>query len=109
MTTYEFKSGLRLALMKLESSLSSRGGSPHNQIVDLRYPEERMAARLVERLQLTPPVGVEDLCRSFAELSFKNFPTDIDGICLDLKVPGKRPKVWVSRSTTGVRRRFTLA
>lgn len=95
--------------MKLENSLSSHGGSPHSQIVDLRYPEERMAARLVDRLQLVPPIDVEGLCRSFADLSFKLFPIDIDGLCLDLKKAGKRPKVWVSKSMPAVRRRFTLA
>ncbi|WP_168355923.1 ImmA/IrrE family metallo-endopeptidase [Sphingomonas gei] len=109
MTTYEFKSGLRLALMKLENSLSSRDGSLPNPIVDLRYPEERMAARLVERLGLAPPIDVEKLCNSLADLSFRTFPIDIDGLCLDLKIPGKRPKVWVSKAMPPVRRRFTLA
>jgi hypothetical protein len=68
-----------------------------------------MAARLVERLNLAPPIDVEKLCSSFADLSFKKFPIDIDGLCLDLKIPGKRPKVWVSRTMPFVRRRFTLA
>ncbi|MHA6769356.1 ImmA/IrrE family metallo-endopeptidase [Sphingobium ummariense] len=95
--------------MKLESSLSSRTGSPLNRIVDLRHPEERMAARLVERLQITPPVDVKALCEKFADLVFKNFPIDIDGLCLDLKVPGRRPKVWVSKNIPPVRQRFTLA
>lgn len=95
--------------MKLENSLSSQGGSLLNPTVDLRPPEERMAARLVERLQLAPPIDVEELCRSLADLSFKQFPIEIDGLCLDLKIPGKRPKVWVSKTIPPVRRRFTLA
>lgn len=95
--------------MKLESLLHSPGGLPPSPIVDLRHPEERMAARLIERLGLTPPIDVEALCRSFATLSFKEFPTEIDGLCLDLKVRGKRPKVWVSKSMPTVRKRFTLA
>ena len=109
MTTYEFKSGLRLALMKLENSLHSRGGLPRNPTVDLRYPEERMAARLVERLGIKPPIDVERICRGFATLSFKQFPIEIDGLCLDLKIPGKQPKVWVSQKMPTVRKRFTLA
>ncbi len=109
MTTYEFKSGLRLALMKLENSLSSRDGSLHNQIADLRHAEERMAARLIERLRVSPPIDVDVICRGLADLKYKNFPVDIDGLCLDLKVPGKRPKVWVSKSIPPVRRRFTIA
>jgi hypothetical protein len=95
--------------MKLENSLSSRGGSLLNPTVDLRHPEERMAARLVERLRLAPPIDVEELCRSLADLAFKQFPLEIDGVCLDLKMPGKRPKVWVSKNIPPVRRRFTLA
>ena len=95
--------------MKLENLLRSHGGLPHSLIVDLRHPEERMAARLVERLGLTPPIDVEALCRGFATLSFKDFPTEIDGLCLDLKVRGKRPKVWVSKNMPTVRKRFTLA
>ncbi|WP_298852917.1 ImmA/IrrE family metallo-endopeptidase [uncultured Sphingomonas sp.] len=95
--------------MKLENSLSSHGGSLLSEIADLRHPEERMAARLIERLKLTPPIDVETICRGFAELSYKNFPIEIDGLCLDLKVLGKRPKVWVSRSSPPVRRRFTVA
>ncbi len=68
-----------------------------------------MAARLVERLQITPPIDVEALCKNFADLAFKNFPVDIDGLCLDLKIPGRRPKVWVSQKIPPVRQRFTLA
>lgn len=72
-------------------------------------PEERMAARLVHRLQLTPPIDVEVLCNQLAELKSKRFPIEIDGICLDLKQPGKRPKVWISTRLSNARRRFTLA
>jgi hypothetical protein len=80
-----------------------------SQIVDFNHPEERMAARLISRLSVTPPIDIEDICRSFADLAFKDFPVNIDGLCLDIKVPGKRPKVWVARSAPPVRRRFTLA
>ena len=95
--------------MKLGSSLSSPNGSPLSQIVDLKHPEERMAARMVERLSLTPPIDVEQVCRGLAELKFKTFPIEIDGICLDLKMSNKTPKVWVSRNTPTVRKRFTIA
>lgn len=95
--------------MKLGSSRSLLGGLNHSQIVDLKHPEERMAARLVERLSLTPPIDVERVCAGLANLSFKSFPIEIDGICLDLKVPHKTPKVWVSRTMPTVRKRFTIA
>jgi hypothetical protein len=68
-----------------------------------------MAARLVERLGLSPPIDVEAICRGLADLTYKVFPLEIDGLCLDLKVPGKRPKVWVSKVNPPVRRRFTVA
>lgn len=68
-----------------------------------------MAARLVERLNIAPPIDVETICRNLADLSVKKFPVQIDGVCLDLKMPGRRPKVWISRDIPPVRRRFTLA
>ncbi|WP_379922421.1 ImmA/IrrE family metallo-endopeptidase [Erythrobacter sp. R86502] len=95
--------------MKLENSQSSKDGLNDSQIVELRHPEERMAARLVERLGLRPPIDVENLCKSLADLEFKRFPIEIDGLCLDLKSAGKKPKVWVSVDIPLVRRRFTLA
>lgn len=95
--------------MKLENLLSSPDGLPRNQIVDLRYPEERMAARLIERLGIAPPIDVERVCRGLADLCYKDFPIKIDGLCLDLKVSGRRPKVWLSKDIPPVRQRFTLA
>lgn len=68
-----------------------------------------MAARLIERLKSSPPIDVETICSGLGVLTFKSFPIEIDGLCLDLKVSGKRPKVWVSKNTPPVRRRFTIA
>lgn len=68
-----------------------------------------MAARLIQRLSASPPIDVEAICQSLATLKFKPFPTDFDGVCLDLKVPGKKPKVWVSKSIHPLRQRFTIA
>lgn len=95
--------------MRLENLQLSRAGLRLNQTVELSYPEERMAARLVERLGLRPPIDVEKLCAEFADVTVKSFPIEIDGLCLDLKVRGKRPKIWISRSIAHVRKRFTLA
>ncbi|WP_294275797.1 ImmA/IrrE family metallo-endopeptidase [uncultured Sphingomonas sp.] len=81
-----------------------------NQIDEPGTAEERIAARLVEELELSPPVDVEALARSLADVTVKIIPFDgIDGLCLDLKVSGKRPKIWVSDGAHRVRRRFTLA
>lgn len=95
--------------MKLESSLHSPAGLPRNRTDDLNYAEERMAARLVDRLGVKPPIDVEKICGGLADLTFKKFPIEIDGICLDLKKKGKRPKIWVSKDMPRVRKRFTIA
>lgn len=95
--------------MTLERSLRSSAGSPPSPTDDLSTPEERLAARMVYRLSLQPPVDVLKIASSLATVTMKSFPQEIDGLCLDLKQPGKRPKIWVSRSLGVVRRRFTLA
>lgn len=71
--------------------------------------EERIAARLVAKLGLEPPVDVERLAKSFATVTTKDFPQPIDGLCLDLNVKGKQPKIWIAKGLHRVRRRFTLA
>lgn len=95
--------------MTLESSLHSSGGLQPNPTDDLATAEERLAARLVRRLSLRPPIDVLRLAASFASVTEKTFPLNIDGLCLDLKMPGKRPKIWLSKGLGHVRRRFTLA
>lgn len=95
--------------MTLESLLHSDGGLRLSSTDDLKSPEERLAARLVYRLSLEPPIDVEKIASSMASVGEKSFPLDIDGLCLDLKVVGKRPKIWLSKKLGRVRRRFTLA
>ncbi|MET0081142.1 MAG: ImmA/IrrE family metallo-endopeptidase [Candidatus Thiodiazotropha lotti] len=74
------------------------------------HPEARIARRLVQRLELSPPVDIKSLVHSYAELSFKKIPEAcIDGICLNLKVSGKRPTVIVNSDNPPNRKRFTLA
>jgi Zn-dependent peptidase ImmA (M78 family) len=68
-----------------------------------------MAARLVKRLALEPRVDVDKIAKSLATVREKSFPIEIDGLCLDIKVPGLRPKIWLSNRLGPVRRRFTLA
>jgi hypothetical protein len=76
----------------------------------LDRPEARLARRLIKRLGLTPPIDIKSLVRSYADLSFKHIPEPgVDGICLNLKVPGKRPKVIVNSGNPTNRQRFTLA
>ncbi|NYT41541.1 ImmA/IrrE family metallo-endopeptidase [Sphingomonas sp. R-74633] len=54
-------------------------------------------------------MDVVAVAHSLATFSEKSFPVDIDGICLDLKVAGKRPTIWVSKNLRLERKRFTIA
>ena len=95
--------------MTLERSLHSNAGLPLSPTDSPATPEERIAARLINRLGLVPRIDVAKIASSLATVTEKRFPYQIDGVSLDLKVIGKRPKIWVSRDNGHVRRRFTLA
>jgi len=56
-----------------------------------------------------PPIDVAALIRSYADLHIVPLPFDFDGLCIDLKVPGRRPKVIVNSTRSDERVRFTLA
>jgi len=72
-------------------------------------PEVALARRLIARRGLSPPIDVEALVREYAELHIIDIPFDFDGLCVDLKVPKRRPKVIVNARRNPVRMRFTLA
>lgn len=77
---------------------------------NLETREERLANRFASRHGFHPPVDVEAIARSLAEVSEKRFPVeDVDGLCLDLKKPGIRPKVWINMARSYHRKRFTFA
>jgi len=109
MTTYDMKSALQRALTTLVKSPPSIAGLPNSLTVDLDTPEERLAARLIQRRGLEPPIDVEAIAASLATVTTKKFPVEIDGLCLDLNVSGKTPKIWIAEGLHRVRRRFTLA
>jgi hypothetical protein len=67
------------------------------------------ARRLSDRLGLKPPVDIAKLVRRYANLESERIPFDIDGVCINLKVPGKTPKVIINSERPKNRRRFTLA
>lgn len=74
------------------------------------YPEVNMARRLLQKHCLTPPIDVLALIRQYADVVFRPIPiTKVDGVCLDLKVTGKQPRVIVNSSTPSRRQLFTLA
>jgi hypothetical protein len=72
-------------------------------------PEEKLAERLLARRRLSPPIRVFDLAGVYATVEFAIIPLDIDGVCLDLKRPGFRPRIIVNKDRAPTRQRFTAA
>jgi Zn-dependent peptidase ImmA (M78 family) len=73
------------------------------------YPE-KYAKLLCERRSLVPPIDVEALIKEYAELIYDIIPIPgIDGVSLNIKVPGETTKVIVNNSIPITRQRFTLA
>ncbi len=78
--------------------------------IELIFPPEiNLATRLTARLGLHPPIDVAQLVKRYADLEEARLPVDVDGICLNLKVPGKRPRVIINSDRPANRIRFTLA
>ncbi|WP_373490302.1 ImmA/IrrE family metallo-endopeptidase [Parasphingorhabdus sp.] len=71
--------------------------------------EERFAQRFSMLRGLSIPFDIEKVAKSLADLEEKNFPLEIDGLCLDVKGRHGRPKIWISKSLRSRRRNFTLA
>jgi Zn-dependent peptidase ImmA (M78 family) len=73
------------------------------------YPEINLARRVLQKYRLNPPVDVLDLAKVYATVEILRVPVDIDGVCLNLKVPKKRPTIILNENRSPTRRRFTLA
>jgi Zn-dependent peptidase ImmA (M78 family) len=82
---------------------------PRSQTDEIATPEERLAARMVARFGLAPPIDVERIAATLATVTDKKIPGGVDGLCRHLKVPDKRPQIWISQDLGPIRRRFTLA
>lgn len=72
-------------------------------------PEVNLARRLVEKRKLSPPIDIMALTQDYATVEELDFPVEVDGICLDLKQRGKRPRILFNKRLHKHRRRFTLA
>jgi IrrE N-terminal-like domain len=75
----------------------------------MTLPEINLAARLVKIKKLAPPIDVFGLTQEYAIVERVTFPVQVDGVCLDLKQQGKRPRILVNRTLHRHRLRFTLA
>lgn len=71
--------------------------------------EINFARRLIEKHSLKPPVDIFVLAKEYADLEKILIPFDVDGITLDLKVSGRRPRILLNAQRTERRQRFTLA
>ncbi len=70
----------------------------------------RFAQRVTKKYSLLPPVDVRSLLDRYAEVVEAPIPIrGVDGVCLNLKVPGKKPRVILNSKNAPLRRRFTEA
>lgn len=73
-------------------------------------PEEKIAKRLLASHGLTIPFSLDSLIEEYAELMHLLIPIDgVDGLSLNIKVPGKKPRVIINSKVALIRQRFTLA
>ena len=70
---------------------------------------KKIANRFHHKYKPTLPIPINELITEYADLIEVEFPFQFDGLCVDLKVPQKRPKVFIKKSTNRRRKRFTLA
>lgn len=70
---------------------------------------QNYAKRLHAKYNLSMPVDLDELAKKYATLKYTQIPMDIDGVCADLKVSGKRPRIFVNIDMPKKRQRFTLA
>lgn len=70
----------------------------------------RFAQRLTAKYKLALPVDVRSMLVHYAEVVEATIPIKgVDGVCLNLKVPGKKPRVILNSSNPPLRKRFTEA
>lgn len=72
--------------------------------------ELNLARHVSQRFNLKPPVvKLIEVVKLFANVEIEDLPVDVDGACLDLKRPGKRPTILINKKKIETRRQFTLA
>ncbi|MBB5154116.1 ImmA/IrrE family metallo-endopeptidase [Saccharopolyspora phatthalungensis] len=68
--------------------------------------EQLLAAELVDRYDLHPPVDVQELAEQFADFEVCDWPYDCDGIAV---LSSERPMIFVGATQAWRRQRFTIA
>jgi hypothetical protein len=85
--------------------------APDGSDLDNLDRPRRIAARLVERFGLAPPVDIRALLRHYAEVEVvTSIPADCDALVIGLNLPSvARPKVIVNDDRPRRRKRFSMA
>ena len=74
------------------------------------YPEVKLARRIFAKHKLSVPVKIKKLIGEYAELIFEPIPIEgVDGVSLNISVPGKETKVIVNTNIPKKRQLFTMA
>jgi Zn-dependent peptidase ImmA (M78 family) len=74
------------------------------------FPEIRLAQRILKKHSLIPPFDIRALLESYAIVYFKSIPISrVDGIAINIKVPGKKPIVIINQESQPTRQNFTMA
>ena len=73
-------------------------------------PEVKLARRVLKKHSLLPPFDVRALLEYYATVLFKSIPIPgVDGIAVNIKVPGKTPLIIVNQDSPSTRQQFTMA
>lgn len=74
------------------------------------FPEIKLARRVLKKHSLIPPFNVRNLLESYATVIFKSIPIPgVDGIAVNIKVPGKKPLIIINQDVSPTRQQFTMA
>ena len=74
------------------------------------FPEINFARRIKEKHNLTVPFDIKAIVNQYADLIYKEIPfSSVDGVSININVPGKRPKIIVNSNSPKTRQLFTLA
>lgn len=74
------------------------------------FPEVKLARKILAKHSLKIPFDIVKLVKEYANLLYKEIPfVGIDGVSINIKVPGKTPTIIVNTSLPPKRQLFTLA
>lgn len=73
-------------------------------------PEVKLARRIINKHSLNVPIDLDKIVQEYAKLIYRRIPiSGVDGVSINLKVPGKKPTIIVNSGLPKTRQLFTLA